>query len=246
MFIIWRTRFAYSAAQSGPQHSIVVPFGPSIGKPSPAPMNITTAFGRLVADLGGRDLAPVEEVGVRDPAAELRVADDLDALVREPLRELGVHRLRHRVAGDEQLLERELRRRVLADRQRVERVRGDRRHLGARAPVVAVVVVPNPPSPSSVSEERPPVSSAWASASGSESAIQPVGSPTAATRSWPIPGSISRAASSTEPPERTIRSTAVSAIASTHCIALTLRTPSRSKRLIWLSSLCVLGIRRSG
>ncbi len=103
---------------------------------------------------------------------------------------------------------------------------------GTRSPAGAAAPASKPPPSSSSSGESPAVSSAWASANGSVSAIHPAGSPTEATMSRPTPGSSSLAARSIEPPERTIRISAATAIATTASRALTLRTPSRSNRLI--------------
>ncbi len=95
----------------------------------------------------------------------------------------------------------------------------------------------------------PPLSRFWLGLSGAVifaetcwkgrlSAILLVGLPTAVIRSWPIPGACSSPAWRTLPPEKMIRIAITRATARTDWRALKWRTPSRSKRLISLSSEC--------
>jgi hypothetical protein len=84
----------------------------------------------VLAHLVGRELAPVDQEALGDARPEMRVADHLHALGREQPRELGVHRLRQRVAGHQQRLQRLLARRRLIRIGRVERVGRDRRDAG--------------------------------------------------------------------------------------------------------------------
>ena len=110
-----------------------------------------------------------------------------------------------------------LRRRRRADRGRVEGVGGDRRQaaLGARGgggleAAAGELVIGRKPGGELVLGlvERQPI------------ATQSVGSPTASTMSWPIPGSIWAAASRIEPPENRISSRATRATAPTASRAL--------------------------
>ena len=167
----------------------------------------------------------------------MRVADHVDAVRGEALGELGVERLRERVPGDQQgararffgggLLP------ISTGSKASGVIGGMRPPCRARAPVL----------------NWPPLSRFWLGLSGEVSlcetcwngrlsAIELVGLPTAVITSWPIPGACSSPAWSTLPPEKTTRIAITSATARTDWRALKWRTPSRSKRLISLSSEC--------
>ncbi len=83
--------------------------------------------GMVAGDLGRRELPPVGDRGPGDGGAEVGVADHVDAVRRQPPGQLGVERGRERVAGDEQRVQRLLRRRGRADLGGVEVVRRHRR-----------------------------------------------------------------------------------------------------------------------
>ena len=145
----------------------------------------------VVGDLGGRELAPVGDRGLEIPvprcgsritstpsgasrrASSVSSGVDSESPVTSSVSSAcfggGVRADRRRVEGV---------RRHRRDPRRRRRSRGRRRRSRRRR--------------ARWSGESPPVSSCWASSSGRRSAIHSVGSPTASTMSWPIPGSISR------------------------------------------------------
>jgi hypothetical protein len=92
--------------------------------------------GLIPADLGGGLAGPVQEVAaLGDPRADVRVADDLGAAagLGEGPGELGVERLAHGVAGDDDRAQRRRRGGSSAQHRRVERLGRNRRDGARRA-----------------------------------------------------------------------------------------------------------------
>ena len=187
-------------------------------------------------DLARGELAPVDREALRDPGAQVRIADHLARPASQPARELHVERGRQRVARHQQLAQRAAAAPASRRCRRGRRRRRDRRQRAGggagparRRRTRRAAAAPRPATATRSRRARCRPAAAGRRAS-------PPAFRRAAPGPGPRPGSSARPRSRIDAPSNSTSSSAASRIAAIPSRARKQRRPCSSKRFIRLSS----------